>query len=254
MTLLYSYEDSAVLRVISRPFEHNLAYPGHSDIGIATVFGEKFALTEQTRTNGKAQEARPTFLARVRIQDSKSGLEPFSFDVVELQHRWRHVVVRSWLIPTKPAMLIMLCSSSVRSDKIVSQALVVPCPRLTFSSRMQVVSSKQNMLRSMIHFASRDGELICPPTITPLLKELGIRSLWWGISASILRQSTYSTARFGLYNYFASEARHRTGRRQLARSWEIACAGLAGGLAGLVGNPTEVGLTQATTHMLLIIA
>lgn len=58
----------------------------------------------------------------------------------------------------------------------------------------------------------------------------------------MLRQSTYSTARFGLYNYFASHARQRTGQQRLSSSIEIACAGLAGGLAGLVGNPTEVRL------------
>ncbi|OAP60713.1 hypothetical protein AYL99_05715 [Fonsecaea erecta] len=94
--------------------------------------------------------------------------------------------------------------------------------------RMQVMSTRQNMLRTMIQFASRDG----------------IPSLWWGISASMLRQSTYSTARFGLYNYFADIARERTGQRRLPSSWEIVCAGTAGGLAGLVGNPTEVALVR----------
>ncbi|OAL33408.1 hypothetical protein AYO20_07264 [Fonsecaea nubica] len=90
------------------------------------------------------------------------------------------------------------------------------------------MSTRQNMLRTMIRFASRDG----------------ISSLWWGISASMLRQSTYSTARFGLYNYFAGIARERTGQRRLPSSWEIVCAGAAGGLAGLIGNPTEVALVR----------
>lgn len=56
----------------------------------------------------------------------------------------------------------------------------------------------------------------------------------------MLRQSTYSTARFGLYNYFAKAARQRTGQQRLSSSWEVACAALAGGMAGVVGNPTEV--------------
>ncbi|KAL6251036.1 hypothetical protein RBB50_001244 [Rhinocladiella similis] len=84
------------------------------------------------------------------------------------------------------------------------------------------------MFRTLIQFATRDG----------------IPSLWWGISASILRQSTYSTARFGLYNYFAREARQRTGQQRLSSPIEIACAGVAGGLAGLIGNPTEVALVR----------
>jgi len=61
----------------------------------------------------------------------------------------------------------------------------------------------------------------------------------------MLRQSTYSTARFGLYNYFAREARQRTGQQKLSSSLEIACAALAGGMAGLVGNPTEVGRSDS---------
>ncbi|KIX93030.1 uncharacterized protein Z520_11303 [Fonsecaea multimorphosa CBS 102226] len=77
-----------------------------------------------------------------------------------------------------------------------------------------------------------------------LIQVAGISSLWWGISASMLRQSTYSTARFGLYNYFAGIVRERTGQTRLPSSWEVVCAGTAGGLAGLIGNPTEVALVR----------
>jgi solute carrier family 25 (mitochondrial dicarboxylate transporter), member 10 len=97
--------------------------------------------------------------------------------------------------------------------------------------RMQTMTTANkppHMLRTLIHFAGRDG----------------IPSLWTGISASILRQATYSTARFGLYNYFAAEARQRTGKKKLSSTNEILCAGAAGGLAGLIGNPTEVPLVR----------
>ena len=94
--------------------------------------------------------------------------------------------------------------------------------------RMQVLTHKQGMLRTLIHFASRDGFF----------------SLWQGISASILRQSTYSTARFGLYNYFASEMRQRSGQAKISSVSEIGCAALAGGIAGMIGNPTEVALVR----------
>ncbi|KAJ0354974.1 hypothetical protein COL154_011592 [Colletotrichum chrysophilum] len=67
-----------------------------------------------------------------------------------------------------------------------------------------------------------------------------IFSLWSGLSASIFRQTTYSTARFGLYNYFAQSAKQYTGKEKLSTAMTITCAGLAGGMAGLVGNPAEV--------------
>lgn len=72
----------------------------------------------------------------------------------------------------------------------------------------------------------------------------GIPSLWAGLSASILRQSIYSTARFGLYTAIAQRARALTGQERLSAGWTVACAGAAGGLAGLVGNPTEVVLVR----------
>lgn len=71
-------------------------------------------------------------------------------------------------------------------------------------------------------------------------KSSGVTSLWGGLSASILRQSTYSTARFGLYNIVAERAKQWSGQDKLSMPWTIACAGLAGGMAGMIGNPAEV--------------
>lgn len=82
------------------------------------------------------------------------------------------------------------------------------------------------MLSTLSKFALRDG----------------IPSLWSGLSASILRQSTYSTARFGLYNILSRQL-HGASRKPTTTS-TIACAGVAGGLAGMIGNPAEVVLVR----------
>lgn len=84
------------------------------------------------------------------------------------------------------------------------------------------------MLHTLYMFASRNG----------------IHSLWTGISASILRQSTYSTTRFGLYNYLTSVMKRSYGVRDLSAASTIVCAGTAGGVAGMLGNPTEVSPLQ----------
>ncbi|KAK1722772.1 mitochondrial dicarboxylate transporter [Colletotrichum acutatum] len=94
--------------------------------------------------------------------------------------------------------------------------------------RMQLLKSRESMFRAMYRFAARDGFF----------------SLWSGLSASIFRQTTYSTARFGLYNYFAQQAKQWTGQEKLTTAMTISCAGLAGGMAGLVGNPAEVVLVR----------
>jgi dicarboxylate transporter 10 len=94
--------------------------------------------------------------------------------------------------------------------------------------RMQVQASRTNILRALYGYASRDG----------------VRALWAGLSASILRQSTYSTTRFGLYNYLVQETRRMSGKDTLTTPYVILCSGLAGGIAGMVGNPTEVVLVR----------
>jgi hypothetical protein len=80
--------------------------------------------------------------------------------------------------------------------------------------------------------------------------EIGIRSLWSGLSASILRQTTYSTARFALYDILARNFQRRAGGK-LSTGSTIACAGVAGGLAGMIGNPTEVTVTISCSERIL---
>ncbi|SPQ24642.1 7333c80e-d49b-4329-a580-969142c3272c [Thermothielavioides terrestris] len=94
--------------------------------------------------------------------------------------------------------------------------------------RMQVLQTRAPMLSTLYKFATRDG----------------ILSLWSGLSASVLRQSTYSTARFGLYSVLSQQLQKRSGASKLSTTSTIVCAGVAGGLAGMVGNPTEVILVR----------
>jgi hypothetical protein len=111
----------------------------------------------------------------------------------------------------------------------VRTSLVTAKDRKTdINSRMQVMHQPKNILRTLVSFASRDG----------------IPSLWTGLTGSWLRQCSYSTARFGLYNYFAKEVKQRTGTPKLTAGWEVVCSGVAGGAAGLIGNPTEVVLVR----------
>lgn len=62
----------------------------------------------------------------------------------------------------------------------------------------------------------------------------GVRSLYTGLSASLLRQMTYSLVRIGSYEEMkrrmTKKGTSSTGRLLLAAS-------LAGGLGGLAGNP-----------------
>jgi solute carrier family 25 (mitochondrial dicarboxylate transporter), member 10 len=84
-----------------------------------------------------------------------------------------------------------------------------------------------------------------------LMHSAGVVSLWSGVSASILRQATYSTARFGLYNVLAKQAAQKwNGGNKLSTAMTIACAGVAGGMAGMIGNPVEVDSFRCATRNL----
>ncbi|THX16722.1 hypothetical protein D6D13_01330 [Aureobasidium pullulans] len=110
---------------------------------------------------------------------------------------------------------------------MISAEIVAVEPLLPWQQHA-VMHQPKNILRTLVHFAGRDG----------------IPSLWTGLTGSWLRQCSYSTARFGLYNYFAKEVKARTGTTKLTAGWEVVCSGVAGGAAGLIGNPTEVVLVR----------
>lgn len=139
---------------------------------------------------------------------------------------------------------------------------------------MQVMHTKTPMLRTLSTFAARDGKSSCQcfsflefclfvfllnfslaaQKLSPQHHTdpfLGIPSLWDGLSASILRQSTYSTARFGLFTILTQHLKQAQSQSQsqnqaspLPLSTTIFCAAVAGGLAGVVGNPAEVVLVR----------
>ncbi|KAF2737231.1 mitochondrial carrier [Polyplosphaeria fusca] len=96
--------------------------------------------------------------------------------------------------------------------------------------RMQVLPTRVSLIKAVHGFAVRDG----------------IPSLWIGLSGSILRQSTYSTARFALYEYFSKMLRSSSSASdaRLSSAATMVCAGFAGGIAGLIGNPAEVVLVR----------
>lgn len=110
---------------------------------------------------------------------------------------------------------------------------------------MQVLKSKTSMVNVLGKFAARDGK--SPPLAHHVFihqHRQGIPSLWTGLSASILRQSTYSTARFGIHSHLSSKVLAYNGEKKLSLSTNIACAGIAGGVAGIIGNPAEVVLVR----------
>ncbi|ORX57529.1 mitochondrial carrier [Hesseltinella vesiculosa] len=74
-------------------------------------------------------------------------------------------------------------------------------------------------------------------TMRMIVQTEGWHALYNGLDASLLRQGTYSTIRFGLYDYFKwlAAGNDKPTFRQL-----LACSTSAGILGGAVGNPFDV--------------
>ncbi|KAJ1727464.1 hypothetical protein LPJ61_004552 [Coemansia biformis] len=76
-------------------------------------------------------------------------------------------------------------------------------------------------------------------TLRQIVHEMGILGLYSGLSAALLRQGTYTMARFAVYD-LTKGALHGVDGRSL-RGRELALATVLSGVAGgLIGNPAEI--------------
>lgn len=77
-----------------------------------------------------------------------------------------------------------------------------------------------------------------------IIKQDGFASLYRGLSAGILRQATYTTARLGIFNSLSEYLKKSNDGKPLPL-WQKAGAGLtAGGLGALVGSPADLTLIR----------
>lgn len=81
--------------------------------------------------------------------------------------------------------------------------------------------------------------------ITKIVKGEGVRSLYKGLSAALLRQATYTTARLGTYTFLNEKYKKETGKA--ANLFVSMGLGMVAGATGsLVGNPAEISLIRMT--------
>ncbi|KAJ7340510.1 hypothetical protein OS493_003262 [Desmophyllum pertusum] len=71
-----------------------------------------------------------------------------------------------------------------------------------------------------------------------LVRTQGVLALYNGLSASLMRQLTYSTTRYGLYEVVSAEL--RKGDAPLPFYQKFAIGAVAGFLGGIVGNPADM--------------
>ncbi|KAI6699503.1 hypothetical protein NL676_013827 [Syzygium grande] len=116
--------------------------------------------------------------------------------------------------------------------------------------------SVQN-LRPALAFRAPAGAHVAPPPPPPppptrvgpvavgarILRQEGVAALFSGVSATVLRQTLYSTTRMGLYDILKQKwTDPATGNMPLTR--KIVAGLIAGGIGAAVGNPADVAMVR----------
>lgn len=73
-----------------------------------------------------------------------------------------------------------------------------------------------------------------------------VEGAYAGLSASIMRQMTYSLVRFGVYDTLKNEIASRHPGKKVTVGEMALAASVAGGMGGLAGNPADVVLVRMT--------
>ena len=96
-------------------------------------------------------------------------------------------------------------------------------------------------------FATQNPGVAAPNFVSMIggmVKQEGFASIYAGLSASLLRQSTYGTARMGLHRTFSDELQRRNGGAALPFAQKAGSSMLGGALAVCVGTPMDVALVR----------
>jgi solute carrier family 25 oxoglutarate transporter 11 len=77
-----------------------------------------------------------------------------------------------------------------------------------------------------------------------MLQKEGVSSWYAGLSASLMRQAVYGTARIGLHRKFSNMMLERSESKQLTFGSKVAAGMASGGVAVTIGTPFDVSLVR----------
>lgn len=101
-----------------------------------------------------------------------------------------------------------------------------------------LVTHPLDLAKVRLQTATTPGQSLASMVVQIITKE-GFFKIYSGLTASLLRQATYSTARFGIYELLKDSYVDYT-REVPTTAVLLPMSMIAGGLGGLVGNPSDV--------------
>uniref|UniRef100_A0A1J3HFK9 Mitochondrial uncoupling protein 5 n=1 Tax=Noccaea caerulescens TaxID=107243 RepID=A0A1J3HFK9_NOCCA len=110
-------------------------------------------------------------------------------------------------------------------------------------------SSIQPNLRPALAFQTSSSVHAPPPRVgiigvgSQIIKKEGTRALFSGVSATVLRQTLYSTTRMGLYDILKTKWTDPE-TKSIPLTRKLAAGFIAGGIGAAVGNPADVAMVR----------
>ncbi|KAI5956999.1 DIC1 [Candida jiufengensis] len=102
-----------------------------------------------------------------------------------------------------------------------------------------LVTHPLDLAKVRLQTASKPGQSLIGMLYHIITKD-GITKIYSGLTASLLRQATYSTTRFGIYEYLKELYINKTHNQKPTTGVLLPMSMIAGALGGLVGNPSDV--------------
>ncbi|KHC58453.1 solute carrier family 25 (mitochondrial dicarboxylate transporter), member 10 [Candida albicans P75010] len=108
-----------------------------------------------------------------------------------------------------------------------------------------LVTHPLDLAKVRLQTATKPGQSLLSMIYQIITKE-GVFKIYSGLTASLLRQATYSTARFGIYEFLKEQYMESiattggTEQKKPSTAVLLPMSMIAGALGGLVGNPSDV--------------
>lgn len=102
-----------------------------------------------------------------------------------------------------------------------------------------LVTHPLDLAKVRLQTASKPGQSLFSMIYQIITKE-GFFKIYSGLTASLLRQATYSTTRFGIYEFLKDKYIESTNNAKPGTAILLPISMVSGALGGLVGNPSDV--------------
>jgi len=137
----------------------------------------------------------------------------------------------------------MATSSAVPQKRTITPAVTFATSGLGGCLAWTVIHPA-NTLAVRINLASMQGKVF---SISGMVKEHGILSVYDGLPAGVLRQVIYATARFGLFETFRDKLHEIRGHTDFAA--RVGLGAISGGMAAYMSCPMEVSVVRMSNDI-----